>query len=107
MDANLEKEPSAKSGSEQIQAKPMIGVPCSLMDMAAGRMKVHGAAERYIQVLADLCDCTPIQIPALGHKLNFDDLAARRTGAEARGKLLVPRPRTMSRSCASRRTPIA
>ena len=80
MDANLEKKPTAKSGSEQIQAKPMIGVPCSLMDMAAGRMKVHGAAERYIQVLADLCDCTPIQIPALGHKLNFDDLAARLDG---------------------------
>ena len=80
MDAKLEKEQSAKSASAPSQPKPMIGVPCSLMDMPAGRMKVHGAAERYIEVLADLYGCMPIQIPAIGDHLNFDDMAARLDG---------------------------
>ena len=80
MDAKSQQSHRAKAGPDGVQGQPMIGVPCSLMDMAAGRMKVHGAAERYIEILADLCDCIPIQIPALGDRLNFADLASRLDG---------------------------
>lgn len=80
MDAKLEKEQSAKLASAQAASKPMIGVPCSLMDMPSGRMKIHGAAERYIEVLAKLYGCMPIQIPAIGDCINYDDLAARLDG---------------------------
>lgn len=80
MDAKLDKSQSAKSESAPAVAKPVIGVPCSLMDMPSGRMKVHGAAERYIEVLADLYGCMPIQIPAIGDRINYDDLAARLDG---------------------------
>jgi len=80
MDAKLEKEPAAKSAPAPGAATPMIGVPCSLIDMPAGRLKVHGAAQRYIEVLAELYGCMPIQIPAIGDNLNFGDMAARLDG---------------------------
>jgi putative glutamine amidotransferase len=80
MDANFEETRSSKPKAGRTGIKAMIGVPSSLMNMPAGRMNVHGAAERYIDVLVELCDCIPILIPAIGDQLDYRDMASRLDG---------------------------
>ncbi|NQV55263.1 MAG: gamma-glutamyl-gamma-aminobutyrate hydrolase family protein [Rhodospirillales bacterium] len=64
----------------QKSTKPMIGVPCSIGTVGNGRVDVHSAARRYVDVLEELCECIPVQIPALGNKFDFVDLVSRLDG---------------------------
>ncbi|MCY4551248.1 MAG: gamma-glutamyl-gamma-aminobutyrate hydrolase family protein [Defluviicoccus sp.] len=61
-------------------ARPLVGIPASLVFLPGHSIPTHGIGERYIKAVREGSGADPLLVPALAEDFDFDVMAQRLDG---------------------------